>query len=344
MTLNPDLLIHDSFAFLVAFLAALVLGPTVIHGLRVLKFGQNINFDAPARHLQKQGTPTMGGVLMVLGVCVTLLAGLLFLQALRPLSPPLVAVVLVFLAHALLGFADDYLKIKRGKSLGLMARQKLIGQVVIALAFVAYLALTARSEFTTEVVVWRRVTLDLGYGYYVFAFLLMIGLSNAVNLTDGLDGLAGGLSILAALGLAWAMPVLPADYLQLPLFNYALAGACLGFLWYNAHPAKVFMGDTGSLAIGASLAAMAILSKQELVLLVFAAMFLLEIGSVIVQVLYFKATKGKRIFKMSPLHHHFELSGLAETQVVARFWIGGVIALALGLLLACFVWVLPPGR
>ena len=343
MTLNPDNLMPQAFAFLVAFLAALVLGPTLIAGLRVLKFGQNINYDAPARHLQKQGTPTMGGVLMVLGVGVTLIAGLLFLHALRPLSPPILVVVLVFLAHALLGFADDYLKIKRGKSLGLMARQKLAGQIVISLAFVAYLYLTATPKFTTEVVVWRGNTLDFGYGYYVFAFLLMIGLSNAVNLTDGLDGLAGGLSILAALGLAWAIHILPSGFDQLPLFNDALAGSCLGFLWYNAHPAKVFMGDTGSLAIGASLAAMGLLSKQELVLLVFMAMFLVEIGSVILQVLYFKATRGKRIFKMSPLHHHFELSGIDETQVVARFWIGGVIALVLGLLLSCFVWVLPPG-
>ena len=262
----------------------------------------------------------------------------------RPLSPQLIVVTLVFLAHAALGFADDYLKIRRGKSLGLMARQKLAGQIVISLAFVAYLVLTATRKFTTEIVVWRGVTLDFGYGYYVLAFLLMIGLSNAVNLTDGLDGLAGGLSILAALGLAWAIHILPSGFDQLPLFNYALAGSCLGFLWYNAHPAKVFMGDTGSLAIGASLAAMGILSKQELVLLVFMAMFLLEIGSVILQVLYFKATGGKRIFKMSPLHHHFELSGMEETQVVARFWIGGVLALALGLLLSCFVWVLPPGR
>ncbi|MBV9851691.1 MAG: phospho-N-acetylmuramoyl-pentapeptide-transferase [Armatimonadetes bacterium] len=331
----------QAFAFLVSFLAALVLGPMVIEGLRVLKFGQNINYDAPARHLQKQGTPTMGGVLMVLGVGITLLAGVLFTHWLRPPSPQLVAVVLVFLAHALLGFADDYLKIRRGKSLGLLARQKLAGQVVITLAFVAYLFLTAQRNFTTEVVVWRGQTWDWGYGYYVFAFLLMIGLSNAVNLTDGLDGLAGGLALLAALGLAWAIHVLPAGFDQLPLFNYALAGSCLGFLWYNAHPAKVFMGDTGSLAIGGSLAAMALLSKQELVLLVFAAMFLLEIGSVILQVLYFKATKGKRIFKMSPLHHHFELSGVEETQVVARFWIGGVIALTLGLLLSGFVWVLP---
>ena len=343
MTLNADAIIPQTFAFLVAFLAALVLGPPVIEGLRVLKFGQNINYDAPARHLQKQGTPTMGGVLLVLGVGVTLLAGLLFSHTLRPLGSQLIAVVLVFVAHALLGFTDDYLNVKRGKSLGLKARWKLAGQVFISLAFVAYLALNAQNKFTTEITLWRGVTWDLGYGYYVFAFLLMIGLSNAVNLTDGLDGLAGGLTMLSSLGLAWTVYTLRPGFEQLPLFGYALAGACLGFLWFNAHPAKVFMGDTGSLAIGGSLAAMGLIGKQEVVLLILTAVFLMEMVSVLLQVSYFKATRGKRIFKMTPIHHHFELMGIAETQVVARFWIGGVIALALALLCAPLLspWLVP---
>jgi phospho-N-acetylmuramoyl-pentapeptide-transferase len=335
MTLNSDVILPQAFAFLVAFLSALVLGPSVIQGLRVLKFGQNINFDAPARHLQKQGTPTMGGVLLVLGVGITLVAGLLFSHTLRPLSPQLVAVVLVFLAHALLGFVDDYLKIKGGKSLGLKARWKLVGQFLIAGGFVLWLGLTATPDMTTRIALWHGQTIDLGDWYYLLAFLLMIGLSNAVNLTDGLDGLAGGLAILAVLGLAWTIwPRFP----QIPLFGCALAGSCLGFLWFNAHPAKVFMGDTGSLAIGASLAAMGIIGKQEVALVVFCAMFLMEMFSVLIQVSYFKATKGKRVFKMTPIHHHFELMGIEETQVVARFWTGGVISLVLGLLLASFVW------
>jgi phospho-N-acetylmuramoyl-pentapeptide-transferase len=340
MSLIPSIILPQAFAFLLSFLAALLLGPPVIEGLRVLKFGQNINFDAPARHLQKQGTPTMGGVLMVLGVAITLLAGLLFSHTLRPLSPQLIAVVLVFLAHALLGFTDDYLKIKGGKSLGLKARWKLIGQVLIAGLFVGWLALTATPGLTTTVRLWHGVTWDLGIAYYGLAFLLMVGLSNAVNLTDGLDGLAGGLAILAALGLSWTVyPGFP----QVPLFGDALAGACLGFLWFNAHPAKVFMGDTGSLAIGASLAAMGLVGKQELALLVFSAMFLVEMFSVLIQVGYFKATGGKRVFKMTPIHHHFELSGVAETQVVARFCVGGVLSLVLGLLLSAYVWS-APGR
>lgn len=343
MTLDANIIMPQAFAFLVAFLAALLLGPTVIEGLRVLKFGQNINFDAPARHLQKQGTTTMGGVLMVLGVAVTLIAGLLFSHTLHPLSPQLIVVVLVFFAHAVLGFTDDYLKAKRGKSLGLKARWKLFGQILIALAFVAYLSMNAQTKFTTEIAVWRGVTWDLGYGYYVFAFLVMIGLSNAVNLTDGLDGLAGGLTMLAVLGLAWTVYTLRPGFEQLPLFGDALAGSCLGFLWFNAHPAKVFMGDTGSLAIGGALAAMGFIGKQEVVLLIFSVMFLLEMVSVLLQVGYFKATGGKRIFKMTPIHHHFELAGIEETQVVARFWIGGVIALVLGLLCAPFLspWLVP---
>lgn len=330
MRLDADLIFSQTLVFGLAFLIVLLLGPLVIERLRVLKFGQNINTDAPERHRQKQGTPTMGGVLIVLGVALALLFGLL-LPTLRPLSPQVVAVALVFFGHALLGFADDWAKIKRGKSLGLMARQKFAGQAVIAGLFVAWLYLTALPDFTTRIIVGPGRFWDLGLWYYPLTFLLMIGLSNAVNLTDGLDGLASGLSVLAALGLSWTVY---AGFTQLPLIGDAIAGACLGFLWFNAHPAKVFMGDTGSLALGAALAAMGIVGKQEIVLLVLCVMFLIEIGSVMIQVPYFKMTGGKRVFRMTPIHHHFELLGVAETQVVARFWIGGVLALGLGLALA----------
>lgn len=327
----------DCAAFLVAFLVALAFGPRVIEFLRVLKFGQNINEDAPESHQKKQGTPSMGGVLLALSLVVTLLLGLAFSRALHPVSPALVAVVLVFLAHAALGFADDFLKARKGKSLGLLARQKLAGQVSIALLFVIWLYLQSRPGFTTVLTLGRVVHWDLGYGYYGLAFLLLVGLSNAVNLTDGLDGLAGGLSILTALGLAWTVYQW-GDLAQLPLFGYALAGACLGFLWFNAHPAKVFMGDTGSLALGSSFAALALMGKQEILVLLFALVFLIETLSVMIQVSVFKATGGKpngrRVFKMTPIHHHFELSGWAETQVVARFWIVGVLALIAGLLIA----------
>ena len=321
--------------FLLAFFAVLGLGPKTIEYLRVLKFGQNVNEDAPDRHKQKQGTPTMGGVLLVAALLLALVVGALTSPALRPLDPQLLAVVLVFAAHAGLGFLDDFLKARRGKSLGLKARQKLAGQILIALTFVIWLYLTAQPNFTTQVWFWRDQHLDFGYFYYPLVFVLMIGLSNAANLTDGLDGLAGGLAIFTLLGLS--LTVHP-NHPQLPLFGFTLAGACLGFLWYNAHPAKVFMGDTGSLALGSSFAALGIIGKQEVLMLVFCAVFLMEMFSVMIQVGVVRATggkaKGRRVFKMTPIHHHFELSGWAETQVVARFWIFGLLALILGLLLA----------
>lgn len=327
--------------FLGAFAIAVVLGPRTIDFLRILKFGQNINEHVPG-HQAKQGTPTMGGLLIALSLVLTLGLGAAVAPTLRPVSPQLVAVLLVFLAHAGLGFLDDFLKARRGKSLGLLARQKLAGQVVIALLFVGWLYLTAQADFTTQVWVWHDQHIDLGYAYYVLAFFLLIGMSNAANLTDGLDGLAGGLSIFTLVGLALTTH---SNFSQLPVFALTLAGACLGFLWYNAHPAKVFMGDTGSLALGSSFAALALIGKQEVLLLLFAVVFLVETFSVMIQVAVFKATGGKpngrRVFKMTPIHHHFELSGWKETQVVARFWIVGILALVLGLLLApkMYLWL-----
>lgn len=347
MGLDPNTIAAKIIAFGVAFLTVLILGPRMISWLRVLKFGQNINEDAPERHRTKQGTPTMGGALFLPGVLVAL-AVVLALVGARP-SGPLLAVLLVFLAHGALGFTDDYLKVKRGKSLGLKARQKLAGQALIALLFVGWLHLTHQA-FTTAVTVWRGETFDLGYAYYPIVVILMIGLSNATNLTDGLDGLAGGLAILTALGLAWTVYTFAPGYEQLPLFAYALAGVCLGFLWYNAHPAKVFMGDTGSLALGASFTALAVVGKQEILLLILCLVFILEMLSVLIQVSVFKATKGpdgvgRRVFKMTPLHHHFEKSDWAETQIVVRFWILGGLALALGLALApSLSWMWGAGR
>ena len=333
--------------FLVAFLVALALGPRIITALRVLKFGQNINEYAPEGHQKKQGTPSMGGVLLVLSLLLTLGLGCLAAPPLRPVSPALIAVVLVFVAHAGLGFMDDFLKARRGKSLGLLARQKLAGQVVIALAFVTWLFLTSQPNFTTQVWAWRDQHVDLGYFYYVLAFFLIIGLSNAANLTDGLDGLAAGLSIFVLVGLSLTTHLI---FPQIPLFGFTLAGACLGFLWYNSHPARVFMGDTGSLALGSSFAVMGILGKQELLLLLFTVVFLIETASVMIQVGVFKATGGRgpdgkdigrRVFRMTPIHHHFEKCGWPETHVVARFWILGILALVLGLVLApaMYVWL-----
>lgn len=334
MTVNPASIGPAAFAFFVAFAVVLAVAPRLIDWLRIQKFGQNVNTDAPQSHQKKQGTPTMGGVLIVLGVIVALAVSS------GRANAQLLAIVLVFLAHAFLGGIDDWRKIKGGKSLGLKARQKLAGQIVIALAFVFWLALTAKPNFTTVVTFGRGVSLDFGLAYYVLVALLMVGLSNATNLTDGLDGLLGGLTIFAALGLAFT--VYPA-FDALPLFGYALTGACLGFLWFNAHPAKIFMGDTGSLAIGGGLTALAVVGKQEILLLILGVVFLMEIASVMIQVPYFKLTGGRRVFRSTPIHHHFELLGWAETQVVLRFWIWGALALAVGLWLAPRLspWIAP---
>jgi phospho-N-acetylmuramoyl-pentapeptide-transferase len=221
----------------------------------------------------------------------------------------------------------------------------MLGQAVIAGIFVLWLMwsslTTGRAD--TTIIHMGPHQFNLGAAYYVLAFLWIIGMSNATNFTDGLDGLLGGTAILAALGVTIAVATISLtitgiDGLGLGWFGCALIGACLGFLWYNAHPAKVFMGDTGSLPIGAALAAMAIVSKHEILVLVFGVVFIIEMASVIIQVTVFKATGGKpngrRVFKMTPIHHHFELSGVPETAIVTRFWIVGVLALLVGLLLA----------
>lgn len=325
-------------AFLTALVAVLILGNKTIQGLRALKMRQAINTDAPTTHQKKQGTPTMGGVLFLFGVLAAVIVGFAThaLQML-PISTPLVAVLVVFVLHLGLGFTDDYLKATRGKSLGLKARQKLAGQLVIALGFAAYIYYFSQDQgrgLATQIVVWPGVQWTVPpLVYCAGAVLLMIGMSNFTNLTDGLDGLAAGTALLALVGISWAIgklfPTWPLR--EIAYFGWALAGACAGFLWFNRNPARVFMGDTGSLALGSSLVAMAVLGKQEIALLFFCLVFIAEGVSVMMQVTYFKLTHGKRIFRMTPLHHHFELLGWKETQVVHRFWLAGAVALALGI-------------
>lgn len=331
-----------ALAFFGAFLVTLAVGPRVIEAMRLLKYGQNINTDVP-EHAKKQGTPTMGGLMIVAGVLAGVLAGWLG-RTLQPvpsdstlpcLPGALVAVLLVFLGHFGLGFLDDYLSIKRGKSLGLRARDKLLGQFVISALFVVWLHAVAVPGYTTAVHFGRW--LNLGWGYYVVVFIWIMGISNATNLTDGLDGLLGGTAIFAAVGLALTVLPVGGPHNRLPWFGFALAGACLGFLWYNAHPARIFMGDTGSLAIGAGLAAMALAGKQEVLLLLFSIIFVIETVSVMIQVAVFKATGGRRVFKRTPIHHHFELCGWPETVVVARFWIVGAMALVAGVVVAPYI-------
>lgn len=352
-----------SMAMAAALLTALLLGAPLIKMLSRIKFGQNINEDAPESHQKKQGTPSSGGILIVAAVTVGMVVSCLITLLWHRFGPPdfgFTPVYLVFLAHAGTGFLDDTLKARRGKSLGLKAREKVALQVIIAVAFAAWLASAFPGPARTSIAIWPHVQIDLGPIYFVFVVLFMIGMSNASNLTDGLDGLATGLSVTEAMaigvtlllvlhnqlvqsynGYETLMTDVAAHSLGATLFCSALVGSCLGFLWFNAHPARVFMGDTGSLALGSAFAALAILNKIELPVLIISLVFLAEMASVVIQVGVFKATGGKpsghRVFRMAPLHHHFELAGWPETQVVTRFCIVGVVAAVLGVTYASFL-------
>ena len=321
--------------FLVSFAAVLFAGPSIINFLTGLKMRQTIGVDAPQpdSHKVKSGTPTMGGILFVVGIAAAMLVGygLGWLKPDEPSAIRLAVITGVFILHMALGFLDDYLKVTRGKAMGLKARHKLIGQLVIALLFVIYLTQTAVPGVTTAIGLGGGRLIELSpWVYYPIVVFLMIGLSNCANLTDGLDGLAAGLALLAFIGLAMTTF---SGAPEIAFFGWALAGACLGFLIYNGYPARVFMGDAGSLAIGATAAAMAVMGKEEIPLLLFFMVFIVETVSVIIQVVSFK-TRGKRVFKMAPLHHHFEQIGWREVQVVQRFWIAGAVMLWLGLMAA----------
>ncbi|MDR3564947.1 MAG: phospho-N-acetylmuramoyl-pentapeptide-transferase [Negativicutes bacterium] len=303
-----------------AFLIALALGPVLIPVLRRLKFGQSIREEGPQRHYAKAGTPTMGGLLILVALTVP---SLLFAGK----DPQVWLALFITLGHGLIGFLDDFIKVVLKRNLGLKAKQKLLGQIIMAVAL-AYIATTYFGRGTDLWIPLAGINIDFGPLYYVLIFLVLIGTTNAVNLTDGLDGLATGTTIVAA-G-AFAVIALAFGQQTLAIFCVSLGGALLGFLRYNAHPAKVFMGDTGSLALGGALAAVAVLTKTELLLVVVGGVYVIETLSVIIQVLSFKST-GRRVFKMSPIHHHFELSGWSETKVVTVFWLAGVFFAILGL-------------
>ncbi|MEB3198735.1 MAG: phospho-N-acetylmuramoyl-pentapeptide-transferase [Candidatus Sericytochromatia bacterium] len=314
---------------LVAFALALAVGRPLIRVLHELKFGQVIREEGPESHKAKSGTPSMGGWLIVFPFLLTCVLGGLS-------HPVLLAFLGLVLAYAGLGFLDDWLIIKKRSNKGLSARQKLAGQVLIAVVFLLVLHQLGWSTVWLMPPVSGLRVLDLGYWYWPVACFIVVGSSNAVNLTDGLDGLAGTTVAIAAMALGcvvWLSAGLVGNDLSLNLgltgALLALVGGCLGFLWFNAHPAQVFMGDTGSLALGAALGGAAILGHVELWYALIGAVFIVETLSVIAQVTYFKRTGGKRLLKMSPLHHHFELSGLKETKVVARFALLGAMCAAL---------------
>lgn len=305
----------------VAFLLAVILGPLFIPLLRRLKFGQQIRTDGPQGHLKKAGTPTMGGTIILLALTLA------FLRFAPRDSLETYVLLVACLGYGLIGFLDDYIKIVFKRSLGLTARQKLFGQLLFAgiVCFLLY-----RMDHSTDVAIpFLDVSIHLGWWLYVpFVIIFMLGFSNAVNFTDGLDGLLSGTSAIAfgAIAVIAMIHTMP----EVAFFSAAMIGAVLGFLVFNAHPAKVFMGDTGSLGIGGALAAVAILTKTEVLLVIIGGVFVIEILSVVIQVISFK-TRGKRVFKMSPIHHHYELSGWSEWRVVITFWLAGLILAGLGL-------------
>ena len=295
--------------FVVSLVVGLALGPLVIKKLKEFHARQEEREEGPESHKYKAGTPTMGGILILFALTVSVL---LFNGA----EPSKLMALFLTLGNGLIGFADDSIKAVKKRNLGLTAKQKLAGQAVISVIFCIALKVFADMP-TTVWIPFTDITVDLGIAYYLFVFLIIVGATNAVNLTDGLDGLAAGSSAITAV--AYVVISVALGYGGIAVFGAALAGACLGFLFYNQHPAKMFMGDTGSLALGGGMAAMAILTKTELLLVIAGGLYVLEALSVILQVISFK-TRGVRIFKMSPVHHHFELSGWSEVKVVTVFW------------------------
>jgi phospho-N-acetylmuramoyl-pentapeptide-transferase len=326
---------RGAYAALTTLLICYIFGPRVIEGLRTLNIGQAVREDGPATHLKKTGTPTMGGVFIIISIVISMLLW----QDLGSVKVWLTLGALV--AFGVIGFFDDYLKVTKHNSDGLPAWAKLAGQFAIAIAVMVVLYITGDEESTLLYVpFFKNPVADLGILWVPFGVLLIVGESNAVNFSDGLDGLLAGLLILVFItltiltylsGRADYSSYLGIPYItgagELTVFCLAAVGACIGFLWFNAHPAEVFMGDVGSLSLGGVIAVISLIIKKEILMLIIGGVFVLEIASVIIQVASFKLRK-KRVFRMAPLHHHFELSGWEETKVVIRFWIlGGLFAI-----------------
>ena len=304
-----------------AFIVCALIGPVLIPYLHKLKFGQFIRECGPASHMAKSGTPTMGGLMMLAALLVALLWG--------NFTPHVIIALVLTVGHAVIGFIDDYIKVVMKRNLGLTAKQKFLLQFILAGAYVYFAETHIRN---TELwVPGINAVIDLGWGYYVLAFLLLVGTTNAVNLTDGLDGLVSFVSL--PVTMVFAFIAYMQGMLDLSGFSLGLTGACLGFLLFNRHPARVFMGDTGSLALGGAIAALALLTRTELLLVIVGGIYVAEALSVIIQVTYFRFSGGKRIFRMSPLHQHFELGGWPEVKVVRVFTAVSCVLSVIGLCL-----------
>ena len=291
-----------------AFILCALIGPMLIPYLHKLKFGQSIRDCGPKSHMKKSGTPTMGGVMMILALFVSLALW-------SDLSRHVLIALMLFAGHGVIGFIDDYIKVVKKRNLGLTAKQKFLLQFILAGVYVWYAETYA--PVTTLWVPGVDMQVDLGWAYYVLVFLLLVGTTNAVNLTDGLDGLASFVTLPVAL--VYAVIAFMYGLWDLSGFSLGLAAVCLGFLLFNRYPAQVFMGDTGSLALGGAIAALALLTHTELLLVILGGVYVCEALSVIIQVGYFRLSGGKRFFRMAPLHHHFEMGGWREIKVVNVF-------------------------
>lgn len=324
------LLTKSIFAIMIGFLFAIVLGLVLIPILRKKKVGQRISVFVGENHKKKEGTPTMGGLIFVIPTVLTTLA--LVLTGKLDMTPNLIIILFVFVSYAFIGFLDDFLSIKKKNNEGLTTYQKLFLQLLVALGFF-YLYMQKGGQ-TSLVVSTLGINIEMGWFYGVFLLFILIGASNAVNLTDGLDGLAGGLSAIAFI--AFSLISLAVGFEEIGIFSFVLTGSLLGFLIFNTHPAKIFMGDTGSLSLGAVMAAVAILTHREVTLLVVASVFVIETLSVILQVAWMYLFKRK-LFLMTPLHHHFEKLGWVETDIVKLFWVIGLILTMAGVFFG--VWL-----
>ena len=311
-----------TFTAMIGFLIVIILGPIFIPMLARFKFGQTVRDEGPQSHLAKNGTPTMGGVMMIVAILITGLTR-------ATISKGLIVGLICIVGFGFVGFLDDFIRIKMKRSLGLKAYQKIILQFALAL-YIAYYQYSASPSATQLVIPFTNHIINLGIWYIPFMMIFIIGTVNAVNLTDGLDGLASGVTlIVSCFFVLFAVSISNSD---VAILAAATAGACLGFLGFNSYPAKVFMGDTGSMALGGAVVAFATLTNSPLIIIIVGFIYLAEALSVMIQVTYFKLTNGKRIFKMAPLHHHFEQCGWPETRVVFVFWIVTVVLCWIGVL------------
>lgn len=312
-------------AFVITFVLALIVGPILIPVLTRFKFGQTVRDDGPQTHLRKTGTPTMGGVIFLIPA---LLMSIYFYYT--GMFAKILPLAFVTIGFGAIGFIDDFLKIRKKSKDGLSARQKMFGLLVIATVFAFYISYT---DLGTDIIIpflGKNITFDLAWAFIPFTIFVLLATTNAVNMTDGLDGLAGGITLIVMVFFTLvAMTSGEWDYIK--VFSAMIAGGCMGFLVYNVHPARVFMGDTGSLALGGAVGAIAVMMKMPLIILIVGAVYVIEILSVMIQVASFK-TRGKRVFKMAPIHHHFELLGWKETRVVYVFWLVTIVLCIIGLL------------